>query len=159
MANIVPQCRQINCYLDGKILLGDIEEVNVPDIEMETEEVRVGDATVDVETGLAKMAVELKGHDIQPAVQEAFARAAGKPNTQLKICATLENDVQASWKFRGLLTNIPTTFMPTTTLKLNANFYEHIIDSEEKYYIDILNDIRRIDGKDRLTAIREAIGI
>ena len=80
----------------------------------------------------------------------------------LEIRALLKNNyggtVPASWIFRGRTMNIPLP-MPTTTLIFDAVFYKHIIDGEEKYYIDILKTIRRIDGMDQLAAIREALGI
>ena len=146
MVNIVPQCETINCYLDGNILLGKIEEVNVPDPE-------------EVETGLAKMDVELKVRGEGREILAAVGRAAGKPNT-VEIHATYYREAQqASWFFRGRPMNIPQTVMSTTTLTLNVNFYEHTIDGEEKYYIDILNYIRRIEENDLLAATREALGI
>ena len=146
MANIVPQYRQINCNLDGKILYEKIEEFNVPDLK---------DANA---CPLLNFELKVRGYEeILAAVGKAAGKAAGNP-MQLEIWASIENNYgetgQASWKCRGIpIEDIPTTPMPTTTLKLNAVFYEHIINGEEKYYIDILNDIRRIDGKDRLTAI------
>ena len=46
-----------------------------------------------------------------------------------------------------------------TTLKLTADAYKHVIDGEEKYYIDALNGIRRINGKDYRARERESLGI
>ena len=154
MANIVPQCRQINCNLDGKILHGDIEEFNVPDLEI---------LKIDADARIPPLDVELKVRGYEE-ILAAVGKAAGKP-MELEIRASIENNYgetgQASWKCRGKSMNIPTPFMPTTTttLKLNAHFYEHIIDGEEKYYIDILKYIRRVDGVDQLEAIREGLGI
>ena len=150
MANIVPQCNRIECYIDGKILYEKIEEFNVPDLEI---------FTIDANARCPLLNFELKvrgdGHEILEAV--------GKPNLQLEIRASIKHNyretVPASWKCRGLPMNIPTPFMPPTTLKLNAHFYEHIIDGEEKYYIDILKDIRRVDGVDHRKKYRELIGL
>ena len=78
----------------------------------------------------------------------------------LEIRALLKNNyggtVPASWIFRGRTMNIPLP-MPTTTLTFKADFYEHIIDGEEKYYIDISKCIRRVDGIDPLQSIREIL--
>ena len=170
MANIVQQVKQINAFLNGDILFGNIEEVNVPDLELTTEEVKPNtDGTVDVETGLAKMDVELKVRGIHPEVQAAFGSEAGNPNTRLEVRAALENyqaeTVSAHWNFVGLAKMLATdpiqgqSELAMTTITINCNFYEHILDGEEQHYIDILNDIRRIGGVDRLTAIRAAIEI
>ena len=166
MANIVPQCRQINCYLDGKILHGDIEEFNVPDLEI---------LKIDANAcSLLNFELKVQGDGLE--ILKAVGKAAGKPNLQLEIRASIKHNygetVPASWKCRGLPMNIPTPFMPPTmtlnlnapfipptTLKLNAHVYEHIIDGEEKYYIDILKGIRRVDGVDHRKKSRELIGL
>ena len=153
MANIVPQCNQLLCYIDGKILHGDIEEFNVPDLEI---------LKIDADARIPPLDVELKVRGYEE-ILAAVGKAAGKP-MQLEIQASIENNygetVPASWKCHGKSMDIPTPFMPTTTLKLNgAHFYEHIIDGEEKYYIDILKQIRRVDGVDHRKKSRELIGL
>lgn len=83
-------------------------------------------------------------------------------NTQLKIQASINDNygalVQASWTFHGLQINVPAWLMPAE-VSFNAHFYEHIIDGQEKYYIDIFKHIRRIDGVDQLADVRAALGI
>ena len=167
MANIVPQCNQLLCYIDGKILHENIEEFNLPDLEI---------LAIDADARILPLDVELKVRGEGREILAAVGRAAGKPNLQLEIRASIKHNygetVPASWKCRGLPMNIPTPFMPptmtlnlnapfipTTTLKLNAHVYEHIIDGEEKYYIDILKGIRRVDGVDHRKKSRELIGL
>ena len=132
MANIGPQYRQINCKLDGEILHGDIEEFNVPDAN-----------------ACSPLNFELKVRGYEE-ILAAVGKAAGKP-MQLEIWASIENNYgetgQASWKCRGKsIEDTPITPMPTTTLKLNAVFYEHIINGEEIFYIDIFENIKRGTG-------------
>ena len=167
MANIVPQCKEIDVFLDGNSLHGDIEEFNVPDLEI---------LTIDANARCPLLNFELKVQGDGLEILKAVGKAAGKPNLQLEIRASIKHNygetVPASWKCRGLPMNIPTPFMPptmtlklnapfipTTTLKLNAHVYEHIIDGEEKYYIDILKGIRRVDGVDHRKKSRELIGL
>ena len=155
MANIVPQCKEIEVLLDGNSLRGDIEEFNVPDLEI---------LTIDANARIPPLDVELKVQGDGLEILKAVGKAAGKPNLQLEIRASIKHNygetVPASWKCRGLPMNIPTPFMPPTmTLKLNAHVYEHIIDGEEKYYIDILKGIRRVDGVDHRKKSRELIGL
>ena len=149
MANIVPQCKEIDVFLDGNSLHGDIEEFNVPDLEI---------LTIDANARCPLLNFELKVQGDGLEILKAVGKAAGKPNLQLEIRASIKHNygetVPASWKCRGLPTNIP-----TTTLRLRADIYEHIIDGEEKYYIDVLENIRRIWGKDQLAARREILGI
>ena len=137
--------------LDGNSLHGDIEEINVPDLEI---------LTIDA-NARPLPDVELKVGSGWHEILAAVGKAAGKP-MQLEVRASIENNYgetgQASWKCRGKSRDIPTP-MPTTTLKLMAHFYEHIIDGEEKYYIDILKGIRRVDGVDHRKKQRELIGL
>ena len=115
--------------------------------------------TIDANARIPPLDVELKVRGEWREILAAVGKAAGKP-MQLEIRASIENNYGetglASWKCRGKSMNIPTPFMPTT-LKLNADFYEHIIDGEEKYYIDIWKYIRRVDGVDQWQAIREGL--
>ena len=170
MANIVQQVKQINAFLNGAILFGNIEEINVPDLELQTEEVSPNtDGIIDVETGLAKLDVELKVRGIHAEVASAFGSDAGNPTTRLEVRAALENyageTVRADWTFVGLAKMYTTdplqgrSELAMTTLTINCNFYEHIIDGVEQHHIDILNDIRRSGGVDRLAAIRAAIEV
>ena len=138
------QGNKASCFLDGNILLG-IEEINFDDIDPATEDVRFRSGEIKT------IDVELKGRGIQSK--------ARKPNAQLEIRLPIKDDVQAIWKFRGLLTRKQDTLTSATTLKLGAHLYEHYIDGEEKHYIDAPNFICRIDGDDLLAEMRKTLGI
>ena len=149
MPNIVPRCETINCYLDGKWLSGDIEVFDPPEIDPATENVRVRGGII------YTIDVELRGRDIQSAARQ--------PKAELEIRAALTNyygeKVWAIWKCRGLLTRQQDTLTLATTLKVEADFYEHTINGEEKIHIDIMKFICQIDGDDLLAGIRETLGI
>ena len=133
------QCGKASCYLDGKVLLGDIEEINLPDIDPET--VRPYE-TIDV---------ELKGRDIQSVPK--------KPKAQLEIRLPIKDDVQAIWRFWGRLTCKQDTLTLATTLKVEAVVYKHTINGEEKHYIDAADYVCRINGEDLWAKDREMLGI
>ena len=105
--------------------------------------------------------VELQVWGDRREILAAVCKAAGKPMC-LEIRAFIKNNygrtVPASWKF--LMVSKGCMFhcrCATTTLTFNADFYEHIIASEEKYYIDIFKYVRRVDGNDQLQTIREVL--
>ena len=163
MANIVPQCEEIEVLLEGNSLDGDIEveEFNVPDLEI---------LRANANALCPRLNFELKVQSDGREMLAAVGKAAGKP-MQLEIRASIKGNygesVPASWKCRGVLKKIPQPFMPRTgkiepnvwftptqTLEFNgACFYEHIINGEEKYYIDALKGIRRVDGVDQLNRV------
>ena len=69
--NIVEQLKEFHVFLNGLILLGNIEEINVPNLEQPT-----------------KIDVELKVRGIHPDVNSVF----GNSKTRLEVQGTLEND-------------------------------------------------------------------
>ena len=150
MANIVPECKNLSCFIDGNVLGGEIEVCDVPDLEI---------FRINPNARMDPLNVELQVWGDGREILAAIGKAAGKPMC-LEIRALIKNNyggtVPASWKFRGKPMNIPQP-IPTTTLTFNAVFYEHIIDGEEKYYIDIFKYIRRVDGIDQLQSIREGL--
>ena len=169
MANIVQQVKALNAFLNGAILFGNIEEINVPDLELNTEDVQPGtDGMVQVETGLALMDVELAVRGIHADVAAAFG-SGGEPTTRLEVRAALENvqgdTVSATWVFTGLAKMYSVdplqgrSELAQSRLTINCYFYEHVIDGVTIHSIDVMNDVRMINGVDRLASIRDAIGI
>ena len=138
--DIVKQLKEYNVFLNGSILPGNIEEINMLYHEEPT-----------------KIDIELKVRGIHPDVNSVF----GNSKTRLEVQGTLENEQgekEARWVFVGLA--LKSGFeQGMTTCTINVRFCEHYKDDEEQYYIDILNNIHRIDGVDDLAATRAAIGI
>ena len=168
MPNIIQQLKQYAVYLDGRILQGNVSEVNIPDLDLETQDVRPNTfGTVEVSTGLKKLNVSIKVRGIHPDVASAFDGVNGEPNTRLDIRAALENyqalTVQAVWEYVGLAKTYAVEplrgrgELAVSTLVINANAYKHSIAGREIHYIDILNNIMRIRGHDRLAGIRRAL--
>ena len=155
MANIVPQCKSLSCYIDGKFLFVEkIEEFNVPDLELLLVDANVDTPDLDV-------SLEIRGDKRE--ILNALHRPPGNRRLELEIRAAVENDygesVNAKWKCVGTIGDVSEMRMGTIGLNLDVHVYEHIIDGEEKYYIDIQKYIRRVDGVDQLEAIREGLGI
>lgn len=141
--NIVKQLKECHVFLNDSILLVDIKEINVPNLEQTT-----------------KINVELK---VRGDVKSVINPLANPKLLELKVKGTLENDqgetVQVRWSFVGKTLQVPNEFGEMRTFTINVHSCEHHIDGEEQYFIDIPKHIHRIDGVDRLAAIRDAIGI
>ena len=155
MANIVPQCKNLSCYIDGKILFEKIEMFNVPDLEL---------LLIDANVDTPNLDVSLKIRGDKREILNALRRPLGNRRLELEIRAAVENNygesVNAKWKCVGTIGDVSEMLTGTISLNLDdVHVYEHIIDGEEKYYIDIPQYIRRVDGVDQLAAIRKALGI
>ena len=169
MADIVQQLKAVSVIVNGEILLGTVDEVDVPEMELETEEVRLGgmDGTLDVETGQVKMEATIKVKGIHKVLAGAWG--TGVPNTRIEVRGAREDYDGNVTPVKYLMVGLATMYnhadalqgrgeLPTTELKINPNFYQHEIDGEVIHTIDILNMIREVEGNDRLAAIRAAIG-
>ena len=169
MADILQQVKAVSVDVNGQILLGIIEELDIADMELETEEVRLGgmDGTVEVETGQMKMDTTIKLKGIHKVLAAAWG--TGVPDTKIIVRGAIEDYDGTVSPVQYTMIGLATAYrhgdtlkgrgeLPTTELVLNANFYEHKIDGETIQKIDFLNMIREIDGTDRLAAIRAAIG-
>ena len=170
MSNVVQQAKALDVLLNGNILFGNIEEFNVPDLELQTEEVRPGtDGIIDVETGLAKMDVELMVRGIHVDVASAFG-GTGEPNTRIEARVALENvNVEGAKNLTYTCVGLAKMYsedslqgrgeLPKSTLTMNCYYFKKVQDGVTVHEIDVMNDIRMTNGVDRLAAIRAAIGI
>ena len=166
MADLVQQLKRINAFLDGQILLGNIESIDVGEVALATEEyIPNVDMPIDIEQGMEKIDVELK----LKGFHAVAARQVGKgtPDTRLEVFGAIQNydgtEKQIKYNFVGLATSYQTdalegrVTMPMTTVRINCNFYEHWIDGQSQQKLDALNDIREINGVDVLARMRALI--
>lgn len=169
MANVIQQLKAVSLFVNGEILLGVTDEVDIPEMELETEEVRLGgmDGKVVVETGQELMECTIKVKGIHKVLAGAWG--TGVPNTRIEVRGAREDYDGVVTQVKYLMVGLATMYnhadplqgrgeLPTTELKINPNFYEHEIDGEVIQSIDILNMVREIEGADRLAEIRAAIG-
>ena len=158
MANIARQYKIRSCSIDGQFLFGNIEAFNVPDLELLLTDPNVNTPDLDV-------SLEIRGD--RDEILNALRRPLGNRLLELEIGADAENDygknVYAKWKCVGTIDGRAREDMlrGTISIDLDVYVYEHIIDNEEKYYIDNRPEyqIRRVDGVDQLEEMRKMLGI
>ena len=155
MANIVPQCQSLSCYIDGAYLHAEIEECRVPDLEL---------LLIDPNVDTPNLDVQLQMRGDRRDILNALSRPSGNRRLELEIRAAVEQGVYAKWKWVGRIGDVSDVSIirnasheSTISLYLDVHVYEHVYDGEEKYYIDISKDIRRVDGVDQLQSIREGL--
>ena len=169
MADVIQQLKSVSVTVNGEILLGVVDKVDIPEMELETEEVRLGgmDTYLKVETGQSAMecTVTLKGiHSVL-----ATAWGTGVPDTRIEVRGAREDYNGNVTQVKYIMVGLATAYrhadalegrgeLPTTELVINPNYYEHSIDGQVEQKIDVLNMIREVAGNDRLERIREVIG-
>ncbi|QSH40921.1 phage major tail tube protein [Lentisphaerota bacterium ZTH] len=164
--NILANC---NVFVDGKGYAGKCEELSLPKLTLKTEEFRGGgmDAPVEIDMGMEKLeaAFDLNGYESD--VLKFYGVADGnkvplrfkgaqrqsdgaiKP-VDIEMTGMLKEIDMGSWKAGE---------RAKTKYTMNLNYYKFSLDGNVIYEIDIMNNIRKINGKDQKAAERKAIGM
>lgn len=161
-----------NVYFDGANFSGKVKEVNLPDItSKQAEHNALGMfGVVQTPTGIDKLELELMWTVILPDVMVKVADYYTSYTFQLRSSLegydasgrTTETAYVAD--FRGRAMNIPGGSFKQhenveATTKFAIDFYRLEIGGQEIYKIDVLNNIYRVNGVDKLATYRANLGI
>jgi hypothetical protein len=160
----------MNALVNGKGTAGIIEETELPEIEVKTDEFRAGgmDAPTELDMGQAAMGAKLKicdpdedilslvgivpGNATRMILRGAFVR--DHDNVTVPVVAELGGKFKKgsfeAWK-SGDKSGI--------SIDMAVDYYKLTVNGREIYEIDVLNCKRIIGGVDQLAAQRAAIGI
>lgn len=162
--------KNFNGFVNGKGTAGIIDETELPEVEIKTDEHRAGgmDAPTELDMGQAAMNAKLKicdpdediltlvgiypGNATRLILRGAFVR--DHDNTTVPVVAELGGKFKKggfdAWK-SGDKGGI--------SIEMAVDYYKLTINGREIYEIDVLNCKRIIGGVDQLSAIRAAIGL
>ena len=157
-------------FADGVNYMGEMPEVTLPKLTRKLEEYRAGgmEGPIDLDFGQEKMEAELKGagwvkgltskwgagtHD---AVLLRFAGAIRTDDTEAVMAAEVVMRGRLAERDSG--TN-KAGELTEQTYKYTLSYYKEVIDGEVVIEIDLVNLVCIIDGEDRNSAIRAALGI
>lgn len=158
--------RNFNLMLDGTSFAGICTEVVLPKLNIKEEDHQGGghDMPVPVDMGMEKMELSFTMAEHHAAVYRSFGLRDGQGVSAVFRGAKVDDKTVESYvvTVRGRVNEVD----PGTAGVGNKNemrsrmsllFYEVKMKGAELVYIDVLNMIRRINGKDVLADIREAI--
>ncbi len=161
--------KNMNLFVDGIGFAGKVEEINPPKLAVKMEEFRAGgmDAPIEVDMGMEKLEMDFSIPSMDQSLIGLFGLAPGS-EVSVSIRGAIEDNAGSvkaeEHKGTGLVKSIEPGGMkagekPSIKVAMSLKFYSLTIDGNELLYIDVENMIRRINGQDRLEAIRAAIGI
>ncbi len=161
--------KNFNLFVDGKGHAGKADEVTLPKLALKTDEIKAGgmDAPVDVEVGMEKLEPSFSIIGSDPATLALWGVSNGA-NTPLRFKgAQKDNTGKVSAidvEMRGLIKEVDMGNWKAgeksiQKFTMNCNYYKFTQDGKVIYEIDILNMIRKINGKDVLAEERKALGI
>ena len=161
--------KNFNIYVDGRSYAGNAEEVTLPNLNITGEDYRAGgmDAAVEIDMGMDKLEATFKVSKLDRHLIAKFGATSGG-RIPLVFRGALEDldgtvtpvVVTMHGKIHGLETDTVTPGAKvgqTYRMALTRYIYEQ--GGETLHDIDVLNCKRIIDGVDRLSAIRTAIGL
>lgn len=161
--------KNFNLFVDGRGYAGRIDELELPELTVKTEEHRAGgmDAPIDIDLGLEAMEATATLSDYDENVIRLFGLANGSA-VQVTARGAMQRDGEAVvpvvCNLRGSIKGMATGSWAagekaTLELTFAVRYYRLEIGGENLIEIDVENMIRKIGGTDQLEGIRSAIGV
>ena len=156
----------LNAHVDGIGYAGRIDTIQLPQLQLQTEEYQGGglDHPVDIELGMSKPEVQLTFSDVDPWLKKRLAnerlqivargavRRQGESPQQVKVTmfGIWKSVDQGSWE-RGSKNS--------QTYTGGLVYYREEQAGEELVEIDVMRHIRRIGGTDQLAEQRRILAL
>lgn len=161
--------KNFNLYVDGRGYAGNVEEVQLPSLNIKTEEFQAGgmDAPIAIDMGMEKLEATFKISKFDRDIITQWGIAAGN-RVPLTLRGALESlDGTVTPVVVALSGSIQSMEFDAITpggkggmsFKMSVVTFSYKQAAETLIDIDILNMKRIIGGVDRLAQIRNAIGI
>jgi P2 family phage contractile tail tube protein len=160
-----------NLYVDGKNFLGKCEEATLPDIKVKmTEHKGLGMVgTLELPAGLDKLEAKFKMSSLYPEI----VPYAGNPYRKVKIQVRsnlevwvggeLDSQLPVVAHLEGRFTNFPLGGYKSKDnaefeLNMSVTAAKLVVDGQELYEVDVMNNIHKVNGEDVLAEYRSNIG-
>lgn len=159
--------KNFNLYVDGRGYAGTVEEVQLPTLNIMSEDYRAGgmDAPIEIDMGMEKLETTFKVSRFDESL-DALLSSSGNINLTFRgAVESLDGSVKAAVvKMTGRIHSIETDAATpgskvTKTYRVTLIAYSYSLDGVSIHDIDIINMRRVIGGIDRLAAQRNAIGL
>lgn len=164
MARIPSTLLAFSLFADGRGLIG-VVNATLPVLAMKTEETRPGgfDAAVDVTVGMEKLTCELEFDQFEPELDALFNLADTPFTLRGSHSDPLLGEIGDIVNMRGtLIKSDPGQWAvgPKSKHKamLTLTYYKRTYNFREMAEIDVVNQVRVIDGVDQLARRRANLG-
>ncbi len=160
--------KNFNLHVDGKGHAGRVEEVTTPKLTIKTEEIRAGgmDAPAEVDMGMEKIEMSFSLIEYDPDVLTKFGVVSGN-SVAISLRGALVDDttttpmiIRVQGMFREIdMGNFKAGEKSVMQCAVACRYYAVEIGGKKLIEIDVDNMTRVIDGEDKLSEIRAALGI
>ena len=156
-------------FVDGGPQVGVVDELELPELAIKTEEHRAGgmDAPVEIDLGQTAMTASVRLADYREEVLRLWGLADGNA-AGLTARGALQRDGEAVVPVVVVLRGgIKTLAWPAwragekagLQITLAVRYYKLTIGGREMIEIDAETMVRKLDGRDQLAGVRTAIGL
>lgn len=160
--------KNFSAFVDGRGYAGRVDEITLPKLSIKTEEYRGGgmDVPIDIDLGMEKLEAEITFSEYDP---ELFRLFGIMDNSTVNF--TLRGGLQGTGDAEPVVINLRGKIKELdsgswkagdkATLKcmIAIFYYKFTIDRRELIEIDAENMIRKINGVDQLSSMRQALGV
>jgi len=160
--------KNFSAFVDGRGYAGRVDEITLPKLSIKTEEYRGGgmDVPIDIDLGMEKLEAEITFSEYDP---ELFRLFGIMDNSTVNY--TLRGGLQGTGDAEPVVINLRGKIKELdsgswkagdkATLKcmIAIFYYTLTIDRRELIEIDAENMIRKINGVDQLSSMRQALGV
>jgi len=160
--------KNFSAFVDGRGYAGRVDEITLPKLAIKMEEYRAGgmDVPIDIDLGMEKLEADITFSEYDP---ELFRLFGIMDNSTVNF--TLRGGLQGTGdaepvviNFRGKIKELDSGSWKAgdkATLKcmIAIFYYKLTIDRRELIEIDAENMIRKINGVDQLSSMRQALGV
>jgi len=160
--------KNFSAFVDGRGYAGRVDEITLPKLSIKTEEYRGGgmDVPIDIDLGMEKLEAEITFSEYDP---ELFRLFGIMDNSTVNF--TLRGGLQGTGDAEPVVINLRGKIKELdsgswkagdkATLKcmIAIFYYKLTIDRRELIEIDAENMIRKINGVDQLSSMRQALGV
>jgi len=160
--------KNFSAFVDGRGYAGRVDEITLPKLSIKTEEYRGGgmDVPIDIDLGMEKLEAEITFSEYDP---ELFRLFGIMDNSTVNF--TLRGGLQGTGDAEPVVINLRGKIKELdsgswkagdkATLKcmIAIFYYKLTIDRRELIEIDSENMIRKINGVDQLSSMRQALGV
>jgi len=161
--------KNMNLFVDGRGMAGNIEEITLPKLTSKTEEFRNGgmDAPIEVEMGMEKLEADFTLTAFRKEVLSLWGLATGniKPLTiRGSLSSEDGKETGVIINLRGMIKEVDMgSWKPgdksVTKFAVALRYYKLTVGGQVIHEIDVPNMIRIIGGVDQLATTRANLGL
>lgn len=171
MSKMPKVLKNYNLFVDGRGYAGRVAELTPPKLTRKMEEFRAGGmaAAVDIDMGQEKMGCEFTLKEYDPDVIRLYGMV-NYAGVSLRFKGALEaDDPDAAVSAVDIVVRGRISEMDFGAWKageaaglkvtVSVSYFKYSVDGEELIEVDAPGMVEKVDGEDRLAAVRDAIGV